>query len=183
MRLASVADRIHAAGGEVISISVDSEERQAAMFRRWPTPHVTYVSDPGGERYLQPLGLFDPEERGGIALPALLVIDPDGNETFGYRGGDFADRRHDDDVFEALESLGLGSIDPPAGGPDDPAADVDQPGAFQPGMLGLYFRGNRMAAVAIQRRLPSKETAQVAREHRIMCEGILEAWEQVRPGP
>ena len=165
----------------MISISVDSEERQAAMFRRWPTPHVSYVSDPGGERFLQPLGLYDPEERDGIALPALLVIDPDGNEAFGYRGGDFADRRHDDDVFAALEALDLSPIDAPTGAPDVADVDLDQPGAFQPHMLGLYFRGNRMASVAIQRRLDSSEARQVAREHRIMCEGILEAWDQVRP--
>ena len=165
----------------MIALSVDSEERQAAMFARWPTPHVTYVSDPGGERYLQALDLYDPDERGGIALPALLVVDPEGNETFGYRGGDFADRRHDDDVIEALEALDLGPVDPPSGGPVVEGADVAQSGAFQPDMLGLYFRGNRMAAVAIQGRLGRTEAGLVAREHRIMCEGILDAWEQVRP--
>lgn len=177
-----MADRIHAAGGEVISVSVDSPERQAAMFRRWPTPHVWYESDPGGERILQPLDLYDPDERDGIALPALLVIDPDGNEVFGYRGGDFADRRHDDDVVEALEALDLGAIDAPSGGPDDPDVDVDQRSAFTPAMLGPYFRGNRMAAVAIQRRLDDDEARHVAREHRQMCEAILEAWDLVRRG-
>ena len=81
MRLASVTDRVHAAGAEVIAVSVDDEVRQAAMFDRWPTPHVLYLSDPGGERLLEPLALYDPEERGGIALPSLLVIDADGNEV------------------------------------------------------------------------------------------------------
>lgn len=181
MRLASVSERIHAAGGEVMSISVDDEERQAAMYRRWPTPHVTYVADPGGERFLRPLGLYDPEERGGIALPALLVIDPHGTEVHAYRGGDFADRRHDDDVIAALEALGLGGIEPPAGGPADESGDVEQQGAFRPDLLSPYFRGNRMAAVAIQRRLGRTAAGLVAREHRVMCEGVLEAWEQVRP--
>jgi hypothetical protein len=176
-----MSDRIHAAGGEVISVSVDSAERQAAMFSRWPTPHVLYVSDPGGEKILQPLDLFDPEERGGIARPALLVVDPDGEEVFGYRGGDFADRRHDEDVIEALEALDLGPIDPPEGGPDDPSIDVDQPNAFTPAIIGPYFRGNRFGAVAIQRRVEGDAARQVAREHREMCEGILAAWETVRP--
>lgn len=176
-----MSDRIHAAGGEVISVSVDSRERQAAMFRRWPTPHVWYESDPGGERILQPLELFDPDERGGIALPSLLVVDPDGREVFGYRGGDFADRRHDDDVVGALEALDLGPIDPPAGGPDDPSVDVDQPKAFTPAILGPYFRGNRFAAIAIQRRVDDEAARQVAREHREMCDGILAAWDAVKP--
>ena len=148
MRLASQSDRIHAAGAEVIAVSVDDDERQAAMFARWPTPNVQYVSDPGGETYLQALELFDPDDRGGIALPAMLVLDPDGNEVFGYRGRDFADRTHDEDVYAALEELGLDPIDPPDGGP---VADVDvgQRGAFQPAAMIPYFKGNRFGAVAI----------------------------------
>jgi hypothetical protein len=181
VRLASVSDRIHAAGGEVIAISVDSAERQAAMFRRWPTPHITYVSDPGGERYLQPLDLFDPDERGGIALPALLVIDPEGTERFGYRGDDFADRRHDDDAIAALEGLDLAPIEPPSGGPVDASVDVDQPGAFSPRIFVPYFRGNRFGAHAIFRRVKDDDAKTIAREHRQMCDTMLEAWEQVRP--
>ncbi len=180
MKLASQSGRIHLAGGEVIAISVDDHERQAAMYARWPTPHVRYVPDPGGLRYLRALDLFDPEERGGIALPALLVLDVDGTEVFGYRGRDFADRTHDEDVFIALEGLGLDRIDPPPGGP---VADVetDQPGAFLPRMMSPYFRGNRSAAVAIGRRVEDDEAMSIAREHRLMCDGFLEAWNEVKP--
>lgn len=180
MKLASQSDRLHAAGGEVVAISVDDDERQSAMYARWPTPNVLYVSDPGGESYLDALGLFDPEERGGIALPALLVLDPDGNEIFGYRGRDFADRTHDEDVLAALEGLGLGSIEPPAGGPVA-AVDVKKPGAFQPSMMIPYFKGNRFGAVAIGRRAEGDEARSLAREHRLMCDGMLEAWSAVRP--
>jgi peroxiredoxin len=107
--LALVSDRIHAAGAEVIAISVDSEERNAAMFERWPTPHVTYVSDPAAE-ILRTIDMFDPEDRGGIALPGLFVIDADGNEVFGYRGRDFADRTHDDDLLDVLEGNKFGAV-------------------------------------------------------------------------
>ena len=179
MKLANEADRIHAAGGEVIAVVVDSEERNAAMFQRWPTPHVQYVSDPGGENILKPIGMFDPEERGGIALPGLFVIDPDGNEVFGYRGRDFADRTHDDDVIDALEGLGLDAIEPPAGGPVDPDVDLAQKGAFQPKMFGPYFMGNRFGAIAIGGRAESDEAKTLAREHRQMAEGMLEAWQAV----
>ncbi len=179
MRLASLSDRIHAAGGEVIAISVDDAERQAAMFGRWPTPNVQYVSDPGGEAYLQALGLFDPEERGGIALPAMLVLDPDGNEVFAYRGRDFADRIHDEDVLVALEAIDVGPIDPPPGGPID-EVDIEQRGAFQPHLFAPYFRGNRSAAVAIGLRAEGDEARSLARQHRTMCDAMLEAWEAVR---
>lgn len=178
MRLASQADRITAAGGEIIAISVDSDERQAAMYERWPTPTVQYVSDPGGERFLQPLGLFDPEERGGIALPGLLVISPDGEEVFGYRGRDFADRTHDDDAFAALEALGVGALDDGVelGGPVVADVDVAQKGAFTPRVFIPYFKGNRFGAVAIQMRAEGEEARRLASEHREMCDGILEAW-------
>lgn len=178
MRLASQAERIRNAGAEVVAISVDADERQAAMYARWPTPDIQYVADPGGNTYLQPLGLFDPEERGGIALPGLLVLDPDGNEVFGYRGRDFADRTHDDDALGALESLGLEPL--PAGielgGPVDESVGVEQPGAFTPRILVPYFKGNRFAAVAIQMRADGDEAKRLAKEHRDMCDGILDAW-------
>jgi hypothetical protein len=180
VRLASVSDRIHAAGGEVIAISVDNDERQAAMFRRWPTPSVRYVSDPGGDTYLRALDLFDPNERDGIALPAILVLDPAGNEVFAHRGRDFADRTHDEDVSAALEALRLDPLDPPEGGPVADV-DVDQRGAFQPGTMIPYFRGNRFAAVAIGLRAEGDEARSLAREHRLMCDATLEAWNAVKP--
>ena len=178
MRLASQAERIRQGGAEVIAVSVDSDERQAAMYQRWPTPDVQYVSDPGGEHILQGLGLFDPEERGGIALPGLLVIDPDGNEVFGYRGRDFADRTHDDDAYAALDELGLDPItdDVELGGPIDESVAVDQQGAFTPRILVPYFKGNRFGALAIQLRAEGDEAKRLAREHRAMCDGILDAW-------
>lgn len=183
MKLASVSDRIHAAGAEVMAVVVDSEERNAAMFARWPTPHVQYVSDPGGERVLQRMAMFDPDERGGIALPGLFVIDPAGNEVFGYRGRDFADRTHDDDLFDALEALELGPIDAPDGGPILADVEVEQKGAFTPKLYGPYFSGNKFAAIAIGRRAETDEAKSLAREHSEMAQGMLDAWAAVNAAP
>lgn len=181
MRLASQAERIRTAGGEVIAVSVDSLERQAAMYERWPTPDIQYVSDPAGETILRPIGLFDSEERGGIALPGLLVIDPDGDEVFGYRGRDFADRQQDDDAIAALEALGLEPIsaDVDLGGPIDESVEVEQAGAFTPRIFVPYFKGNQFGATAIQMRAAGDEAKQLAREHRAMSMGILDAWKQL----
>lgn len=153
------------------------------MFERWPTPNVLYISDPGGETYLQALDLFDPVERDGIALPGMLVIDPDGNEIFRYTGRDFADRTHDEDVFAALKGLGLDAIDPPAGGPVSGDADVNQRGAFQPSTFSVYFAGNRFGAIAIGGRAEGDEAKSLAREHRLMCDAMLGAWSEVKPSP
>ncbi len=179
MKLAAKNDRIQAAGAEVIAISVDSDERSAAMFARWPTPHVQYVSDPGGETYLKALQMFNPDERGGIALPGLFVIDADGNEVFAYRGHDFADRRNDDDVIEALEALGLDAIDSVDGGPVVADVDVHQKGAFPPKSLVPYFLGNKFGAIALRTRMESANDKAILKEHREMAEGIIDAWQEV----
>lgn len=180
MRLGADADRIHRAGGEVIAISTDDEVRQAGMFARWPTPHVLYVADPGGERFLRPLELFDPDERGGIAMPGLLVLDAGGEVVYRYVGRDFADRTTDEEALAALERLGLDPIEPPAGGPvRDVPDDLDR--YFSPDHLVPYFKGNRFAAVAIGGRLTDSESRALAREHRLMCEATLAAWERLTP--
>lgn len=179
MRLGAESDRIATAGAEVIAVSVDDDDRQAGMFARWPTPHVRYVSDPDGHDILRPLGLYDPEERGGIGLPAFIVYDPDGAEVYRKVGRDFADRTADTEMFDAVEALGLDAIDPPAGGP---VADVpdDVHGFFPTEWLFPYFRGNRFAAVAIGSRTDDTDFRGIARQHRLMCDATLEAWERVK---
>ncbi len=179
MRLATNSERIHGAGAEVIAISVDDEGRQAGMRDRWGLSFARLISDPGGERFLVPLDLYNPEERDGIALPGMLVISPDGDEVYRYQGRDFADRTTDDDVYAALDGLGLSAVDPkPA--IDSTTAPDDLRGFFRPSDYGPYFRGNRFAAIAIGGRLPSKETAAIAREHRLMADASLEAWDAHR---
>lgn len=174
-----MSERLHQAGGEVIAISVDDNDRTAAMFDRWPTPNVLYVSDPGGEKYLQAMDMWDPADRNGLALPGLFVIDPDGNEAFGYRGNDFADRRHDDDVFDALEALNLDAIDAPAGGPVVADVEVAQKGAFTPKLFGPYFTGNKFSGLAIAMRAEGEEAKRLGHEHRQMSEAMLDAWKAI----
>jgi hypothetical protein len=180
VKLASLSERISNAGAEVIAISVDGDERTVAMSARWPTPHVLYVSDPGGERYLQPMDMFDPNERDGIALPGLFVIDPDGNEVFGYRGNDFADRRNDEDLFAELAPLGLVPFAPPAGGPNalpnGDAPEEQQKGAFMPKLFGPFFSGNKFGAIALGMRAEGDEAKTLAGEHRDMAQSMLDAW-------
>lgn len=176
MKLASEYDRMHAAGAELAAVSVDDEVRQAGMSRRWGFTHTRFVSDPGGETYLQPLELFDPVERDGIALPGMIIVDPDGNEVYRYQGRDFADRTNDDDIWATLDGLALQPVDPPAWKPDTDVPD-DLRGYFRPKDFGAYFRGNMFGAIAISRRVGDDESRSIAKEHQHMSKSNLDAWE------
>ena len=176
MRLATNYERLHRSGAELVAISVDDEVRQAGMARRWGLTHTRMVSDPGGEQFLQPLGLFDPEDRGGVALPAMVVIDPTGTEVYRYRGRDFADRTNDDDLWAALEQLGLAPVDPAPWVPTG-AVPADLRGYFRPEDFALYFRGNMFAALAIAGRLEDPAARAVALQHRDMAKNTVEAWQ------
>ncbi len=160
-----------------MSVSVDDEGRQAGLWQRWGFIQTRFVSDPGGDTYLKRLGLFDPEERGGIALPGMLVIAPDGTEVSRFEGRDFADRTNDDDLWQTLDSLGLDPIDPRPWEPDVEIPD-DLRGFFRPEDLNPYFRGNFFGSIAIGGRLADPESRAIAREHRLMARATLDAFER-----
>ncbi len=180
MKLASQYDRIHQGGAELAAVSVDDDVRQAGMAQRWGFTHTTFVSDPGGERYLQRLELFDAQERGGIALPGMVIVHPDGREVYRYQGRDFADRTNDDDIWATLDALSLPPIDPPPWRSDLEVPD-DLRGYFRPTDFGAYFRGNMFGSIAIGGRLDDTASRAIAREHREMSKSNLEAWEAWRP--
>lgn len=150
------------------------------MFERWPTPNVRYVSDPYRSALIEPLGLSDPDDDRQLALPAMLVIDPDGNEVYRYVGRDFADRTTDPEVYAALDSLQLSAIEPPAGGPIG-EVPTDLRGYFRPSDFTPFLGGNRFGALAIGGRAEDREMRALAREHRLMAEETLAAWRSLKP--
>mgnify|MGYP001570584531 FL=1 len=163
-----------------MAVSVDDDARQAGMAQRWGLGAVRFVSDPGGEAVLQPLDLFDPDDRGGIALPGMILVAPDGTEAYRYVGRDYADRTNDREIWPAIEALGLSPVDPPAW-----TSDVEVPedlgGFFRPADYPAYFRGNQFGANAVARRLgPDTEAGQVAMEHVAMSMDSLRAWKELR---
>lgn len=149
------------------------------MAGRWGLTPIRMVADPGGDRYLRPLGLFDPDERGGIALPAMVGIAPDGTEFYRYCGRDFADRTNDDDLFTAVERLGLAAVDPPPNHPEE-EVPADLTGFFRPEDFAAYFRGNLFGAQAIAGRLDDPAARAVALQHRDMARATVDAWQDWR---
>lgn len=178
MRLANQLDRLHKAGAEVVAVVVDSPERNAAMAQRWGIP-FPIVSDPGGERYLKALNLWNAQERGGIATPALIVIDRDGNEALRHVSRDFADRVHDEDVFQALERKGYPKLEPaPGNWKSDVAPAKETPGAFTPQVYTPLMNGNYFGALALARRITDEASLAEVKAHAAMSKSFVDAWKE-----
>lgn len=154
-------------------MSVDPQGRNEALRARWHLPFPV-VSDPGGAALLQPLDAWNPQERDGIAWPALILFDPSGAEVFRMRSRDFADRPDDADLIDALRSLDLSAIT--LGAAPARAEPVEDPAAFRTDSYGTYFRGMRSATGALARRLTSEADRAEAMAMSAMAASFLDAW-------
>lgn len=177
MRLANEEPELHGLGVEVVAVSVDSPGRNEAFRRRWHLPFPV-VSDPSGEELLQPLDVWNGEERGGIGWPALILFAPDGREVLRMRSRDFADRPTDDDVFAAARQLDLPPVDP---GPAPATAEpVEDPAALRTEAFGPYFRGIRFATIALAGRLHDDRDVDETKAVSEMASSFLAAWKERR---
>lgn len=179
MQLANHLDEFHALGADVAAVTVDPPARNAALAERWHLPFPIHA-DPGGERWMQPLDLWNPAERGGIGWPAVLVVDAEGTERARFRSRDFADRPPTlDDLVDAVRSLGAAPIDPPTPWehPEPPAED---PGALRPEAFGPYFRGIRFATIGLAGRLADERDRAEALRMSAMAAAFSEEWKERR---
>lgn len=132
-------------GATIAAIFIDAPEQNAAMVEKLALP-FPILSDPDGERAIKPLGLWD--DQGKMATPAIIVLAPSGREVYRYAGVDFMDRPSDEEILEALSSLGLPETETPAG----TIAYLDpRPGSRATKLenLAVYMRGVRFAAMAL----------------------------------
>lgn len=149
-------DEITAAGARVVAISVDTPEQHAAIIEKLDL-RFPLLSDPDRSGAITPYGLADPKDERSIALAALVVVTPGGDEVYRRVSVDYADRPSEDDIVERLRGLGL----PPTTQdlPDTGPAQAG-PGAKTLEQLLPYYRGARFAVVAMGRRHPDiRETA------------------------
>ncbi len=132
-------------GATVAAVVIDAPEQNAAMVAKLALP-FPILSDRDGEGAIKPLGVWDAEEK--MAKPAIIVLAPDGHEVYRYTGVDFMDRPNDDEILEALASLGLPAAETPAG--TIPHLDPRPgPRATKIGHLAVYMRGVRFASKAL----------------------------------
>ena len=66
---------IRATGADVVALSVDDQARSEALRTQLALPYPI-LCDPA-RAVVQAWGLYNPGEKGGIAIPALFVIGPD----------------------------------------------------------------------------------------------------------
>ena len=159
----------------MVAVSVDSDGRNAAMGKRWRLP-FPLVSDPGGVTVMQPLDLWNPQERGGIGWPAIVLFDADGREVRRFRARDFADRPVNYDellgAVRALELSPLTGVEPwvPA------VSAVDDPSALRVEAFGPYFRGIRFATRGLAGRLIDEDDRAEAIAMSEMATAFLDGW-------
>ncbi len=132
-------------GATIAAIVIDPPEQNAAMVEKLAIP-FPILSDPDGERAIKPLGVWDDE--GKMATPAIIVLAPDGHEVYRYAGVDFMNRPNDDEILDALSSLGLPAAETPAG---TIAHLAPRPGSRATKLenLAVYMRGVRFASMAL----------------------------------
>jgi peroxiredoxin len=92
-------ERFEHAGLQVAGVVVDEPAQNAAMVEKLLLP-FPILSDPEG-RVIQAYDVWNPAE-GGIARPALFLVEPGPRVSRLYVGTDFADRPTDDELFAAV---------------------------------------------------------------------------------
>lgn len=105
-----------------------------------------YLSDPERSEAVGPFDVVDEKDARNLARPAMILVDPEGEERFRFVSRDFADRYPEDKVLEVADGLGL----PPttaepmnAGNPEPGPSAMSFEGLF------YYLRGARFAALAM----------------------------------
>jgi hypothetical protein len=147
--LARYHSQIVSAGARVVGISVDPPERNAAMVDKLALPYPL-LADPGGEQAIKPFGVWHDGQN--FARPAVVVLAPGSGEILRQVGEDFADRLAEEDLIEAIRAENL-----PATSQPRPAPSAGEPGpdAVELSWLPWYFRGAKLAVVALAGRVES----------------------------
>lgn len=138
-------DDFLAAGARIVSVSIDSPGQNAAMVEKLRLP-FPLLSDPDRSAVISPFDVADPNDARELARPAVVLVDPSGNERFRFVSRDFAERLPEADVLEQVRSLDL-----PATTQTTPTPGTPEPGPRAMPLDGLpyYLRGARFAAMAM----------------------------------
>ena len=163
----------------MVLASVDPPSAQVAMNATWHLP-FRWISDPDGEHLAKPLDAWNAGERGGLFHPLVLLVGPDGRELLRHRSRDFADRRDDGDVLDALEELELPARTVPDAWSPEGVAPQPTQGAFRPEAFGPYFRGLLFGSRALVGRMRDERDAAEVQSTVDMAASFTKAWKQRR---
>ncbi len=138
------------AGGRIVSISVDSPLRNAALIKKLQLP-FPILSDPDRSGAIEPYGVADPSDDRNIARPAIFVVAPDHEIVYSSVSRDYADRISEEAAVASLIELGLPRTTPEEFevGPAEPG-----PHAMKVETMEPYYRGAMFAVRALRGRHP-----------------------------
>ena len=114
------------------------------------------LSDRDRARAIGPYGLMNMDDPRGLAIPATVLIGPDGDEVMRNVSRDYADRPFEDDALDALRALKLPSVDQP---PLNRGESVPSRGAMPFRDLRAYFRGAKFGSRAMGMRTGATDEA------------------------
>ncbi len=77
---AELWEKIRAAGGNIVTIAVDPPERSEAVRQQLELPFAILCDV--SRKIVRDWGVFEPEQMGGIAKPAVFIVDRDGRVKF-----------------------------------------------------------------------------------------------------
>jgi hypothetical protein len=143
------------AGAVVAAIDVDSPGQHAAMVDKLNLP-FPMLSDPDRSLAIGPYDLMNMEDARGLAIPATVLIDPEGEEALRLVSRDFADRPFEEVALQALREYGLEPVERPRPTPGNPEPG---PRAMPFGQLRTYFRGAKFGSKAMGLRTGAIEEA------------------------
>jgi peroxiredoxin len=120
---------------QIAGISVDPPSNNARMVGKLQLP-FPLLSDPEGD-LARLFGLWNEKE--GVALPSIVVVDQSGEVRYLYSGTDIADRPRDEEVLAALDGLYSG-IERLTGGPEfQVGATQAAESSVRPGRRAMEF--------------------------------------------
>ena len=149
--MAALATRHHeflAAGARLFAVTVDTPPQNAFVMTDLALP-FPLLSDPDRAQAITPLGFADDKDPRLISRPGSIVVAPGGEETWRYLGRDYADRPHEDLLFDKVVELRLPAVGQDAPKVGDP---VRGPNGTSTKALPTYLRGSKFAALALRGR-------------------------------
>lgn len=143
--MASRHQEFLSAGARIVAIDIDSPGRHAAMVEKLAL-NFPMLSDPDRSLLIGPMGLSNPTDARNIGLPALVLLDSQGEERWRFVSRDYAERLPEDEVLAVVKSKGWSATSqahPAPGVPEEASGAMPFDG------LNFYFRGAKFAAQAM----------------------------------